>query len=206
MADFILPSYKGIEEVMQDVRVYARDKGHEKAIGLLPNGERVFDVTGNEGAVELPAWAHGKREMFVIHGHPRLPNELSDADIRVIKSMECAGNMAVCDVDDTVSWTTGIDFSKINGPIGMFFADLFMHGTSKAGFEKLDPGINERIKANSNSEPWPDLDDRWIVLSHITNRHYVKSGFLRDYHVRHGAVELEALGKWLPKLGIEMVQ
>lgn len=205
MAEFILPAYKGIEKVMQDVKVFARDKGIEKAIGLLPDGTRAFEVVGDAQGVNLPDQFYGKRGLFVVHGHPSIPTELSEADIKVITGMGIAGNMAVAASDDTVSWSHGIDARGMNVHSALFHAmtGAFMGKVQSKIFKAVDPEIDRRVRL-SNGEVWPDLDERWVVGAYLVNREYVKSGFLRDYFVKRGEVGLEVLGRWLPKLGVAL--
>jgi len=193
---FELPQWKGIEEAMQDVRLTARDKGIERGILLRKSGERILDMMGTNRGIQFPDWTenleHGK-DVFIIHGHPGLPTELSDADVRCIHAMGAAGNMAVSGVDDTVSWTSGIDFRHMEeGPVFFremsaqrFMKDVLQYSLFKMG-EKTNKG-------------WPELDERWVVLAHLCNAAYVESGFLLDYHLRQGSVESELLEKWPAK-------
>jgi hypothetical protein len=197
MSEFVLPAWRGIEEAMQDVASFAHDKGREKAIGLLPDGRRVFESEGDEGRVELPTQFRGTKDMFILHSHPGLPTELSDADINSITGMHAAGNLAVCEQDGTVSWTTGMETQGLPDWLLVPKVEAFQERVRNACFEKIDPMVYLH-------EPWDHDDERYIVVAHLVNRLYVKSGFLLDYHLRQGEVELEVLDRWLPKLGIEV--
>jgi hypothetical protein len=197
-----LPKYRGIEEAMQDVKTFAHAKGLEKAIGLLPDGRRCFEKEGDATGVNLPDEFRLVKDLFVIHGHPKMPTELSGADITVISAMGVAGNMAVSGEDETVSWSTGIDMKDMNPRSGLahMMVSAFMNKVQTAAFRKIDPLIDTRIN-KANGEPWDDDDERWVVVAHLVNKVYVKSGFLRDYHVQQGELALKILNSWLPKIG-----
>jgi len=193
---FELPKWKGIEEAMQDVRLTARDKGLERGILLRKSGERILDMMGTDKSVQFPDWAEklkrGK-DVFIIHGHPGLPAELSDADVKCIHAMGAAGNMAVSGVDDTVSWTSGIDFRHME-EVPVFFREMSAQRFMEDALAYSMARMGER-----SNKGWAELDERWVVLAHLCNAAYVEAGFLLDYHLRQGSVESALLEKWAAK-------
>jgi len=196
---FELPRYKGIEEAMQDVRVWARDNGTEKVLGLMPDGRRVFEATGNSQRVALPESAKGNDGMFLVHSHPAIPAELSPPDMFSIVAMGAAGNIAVCSSDDTVSWTTGPVRSGL--PDFLFFDMAYAHVQAVQTWyvNQIDPSWRVYVESHGNADKlWggDKPDERWVVLSHFTNQALLESGFLRDYHVQQGEVALKAMARW----------
>lgn len=199
---FELPrGYKGLEEAMQDVKTFAHDKGLERCIGLLPDGGRVFTEDGDDSKVHLPKIARGHRDMFIIHGHPRLPAELSDQDLKVVTMIECAGNMAVSGEDATVSWSTGIDDKvSVHDGLSQFVADMFIDKIVAQCAQRIDPGVRDRVQL-MGSVGWDKEDWRWVVLSHMANKKYLELGFIKDYHLQQGDLHKTILDRYKDMIG-----
>jgi hypothetical protein len=195
---FELPKYKGIEEAMHDVKVHVRDKQIERCIGLLPDGRRVYDVVGDGNSVQNPDWATGTKDLFIVHGHPWTPTELSPADIMCIPGLEAVGNMAVCAADDTVSWTTGPGETGLPYFIFTLMAADFTNNVARQCLTRLDPDL---LKGKDEGKiDWGNNDERHVVLSHLMNASFLENKFIRDFHLQSGAVHADILARWLPKL------
>jgi hypothetical protein len=194
MSDFILPPWRGIEEAMQDVKTFARDASREKVIGLTKGGVRLFEVEGEALQAEMPADHVGRRDMFIIHGHPMLPAELSDGDLKSITGMRAAGNMAVCSVDDTVSWSSGINLgniARLPEPLQVGLVESFIAQSVQWVSRFID---------NGSMKDWDKLDERYVPLAHWCNQLYLREGFVKDYHLQSGEVEKAMLAKYADRM------
>jgi proteasome lid subunit RPN8/RPN11 len=196
---FELPKgYKGLEEVMHDVRATAADKGIERCIGLVPDGHRVFDVLGEDARVQCPDWATGTPGLFIVHGHPSNPCELSQADMECIHGLDAVGNMAVCSSDETVSWSHGLYLDHIT-TLPEFLQTVlirdFMHTTEGYVLKRMG------AKEGEGNATWPMDDERWVALAHFNNKLCLERGFFRDYQVRLGDKAQAIIDKWTPIVG-----
>jgi hypothetical protein len=195
MTEFVLPKWHGIESAMQDVKSTAFAKGVERLIGLKPNGDRVWDITGEATCVELPNdlankdW-EGNTDIFVVHGHPPIPCELSDGDLMFIRAANIAGNMAVSGVDDTVSWT----------PTYKSYGPLYTRTLLGMAQSRVLNMMGEYDNFHAEVGSWAEtFDPRNVVLSHYIMK-LLKQHLTPNYQCKLGDVALKMIEPWKERM------
>jgi hypothetical protein len=199
---FELPPFKGIADAIADVREYGARTKHEKLIGLRQNGTQAFVSEGDGHMVEIPEkWRLKCNDVLLVHCHPTMPTELSDADIKCIVGARAWGNLAACCEDDTISWTQGLADRLVSDPFTFILCvDPMLNDLSKhciihiAKKEGKDYGKDaEKWEQYANS--WTENDDRYIKLAHLFNEILAHKGILKDYHLRLGDRAKAILGE-----------
>jgi|ERR1700674_163616 len=198
---FELPPFEGIHEAIADVRAYGIKEGKEKLIALRRNGTRVFEVNGTNQRVDGPESYCGKlQDVLLVHCHPGLTTELSDADFTCIMGYDAWGNLAACCDDDTISWSQGFKAPR-DGFMLEFMILPAVHQLSQEIVSEVaqreDPTITTDKAFQQWLNTWKDKnDERYVVLAHKMNAYLARVGALKDYHVQLGPKARAILTRW----------